>query len=52
MKRQVYTAPAGYVYDWAEPHYDDMGEQVHLYAKSLSISKFDTIDNYVLEEEK
>lgn len=52
MKRQVYVAPVGYVYDWAEPHYNDEGEQIHLYAKQLSVGKFDTINNYKLEEEK
>ena len=52
MKRQVYTAPAGYVYDWVEPHYNEENEPIHLYAKKLSISRFDNIDNYKLEEEK
>ena len=43
----AYTAPDGLVYDYATPRED--GE--HLYAKYLYLSRFDSIDNYVLVED-
>ena len=56
-----YDADDGYVFDWAEPRYQDVigedgkptGEQVqeHLYAKTLFIGGNDTIDNYIEVEE-
>ena len=56
---KVYTAPDGKVYDWAEPHVatiiDEHGDPTehleHLYAKYLSISRFDNIDNYILVDD-
>lgn len=51
MRNIIYTAPAGYVYDWAQPHYnDETGEQEHLNADRLSLSRFDKIENYILRE--
>ena len=43
----AYTAPDGFVYDYAVPRED--GE--HLYVKYLYLTKFDSIDNYVLVED-
>ena len=43
----AYTAPDGYVYDFATPRED--GE--HLYAKYLYLSKYDNIKNYILVED-
>ena len=43
----AYVAPDGYVYDYATPREDGQ----HLYAKYLYLSKFDSIDNYVLVED-
>ena len=40
----AYIAPDGFVYDYATPRED--GE--HLYAKYLYLSKYDSIDRYVL----
>lgn len=53
---KVYTAPDGKVYDWAQPHIAHIVEEdgsvtevtEHLYAKYLSISRADSIDNYIL----
>lgn len=42
-----YEAPDGYVYDYAVPRED--GE--HLYVKYLYLTRFDSIDNYVLVED-
>ena len=55
-----YDADDGKVFDWAEPHYQEVlidenkpelgtkqGEQEHLYAKTLFIGSNDTIDNYI-----
>lgn len=42
-----YEAPSGYVYDYAVPREDGK----HLYAKYLYLSRFDSIDNYVLVED-
>ena len=59
-----YDADDGKVFDWAEPHYQDVlidennpelgtkqGEQEHLYAKTLFIGSNDTIDNYIEVDE-
>jgi len=56
---RVYTAPDGKVYDWAEPHIATIIEEdgsttervEHLYAKYLSISRFDNIDNYIIVDD-
>ena len=54
-----YDADDGKVFDWAEPRYDDIPddlehpengthkEQIHLYVKTLFIGGNDSIDNYV-----
>ena len=52
-----YDADDGYLFDWAEPRYQDVldqdgkptGEKIqeHLYAKTLFIGGNDTIDNYI-----
>ena len=46
-----YDADEGKVFDWAEPRFeeDENGNQVqkHLYAKTLFIGAYDTIDNYI-----
>ena len=42
-----YVAPDGYVYDYAKPRED--GE--HLYVKYLYLTKFDSINNYILVED-
>ena len=56
-RMKKYEAPAGYVYDWAEPHTATIRDkdgnvveetQEHLYAKFLFLGKFDSIDAYVL----
>lgn len=59
-----YDADDGKVFDWAEPHYQEVpidenkpelgtkqGEQEHLYAKTLFIGSNDTIDNYIEVDE-
>ena len=56
-----YDADDGYLFDWAEPRYQDVldqdgkptGEKIqeHLYAKTLFIGGNDTIDNYIEVEE-
>lgn len=54
-----YIAPDGKVYDWAEPHtsyiIDEDGSTIereeHLYVKYLSITRFDSIDNYILVDD-
>ena len=43
----AYTAPDGYVYDYATPRED--GE--HLYVKYLYLTKYDSINNYILVED-
>lgn len=48
MKSTIYTAPSGFVYDYLNPKMGPDGEELHLYANKLSISRFDTIDNYQL----
>lgn len=56
---KVYTAPVGKVYDWAEPHYAHVIEEdgsvteitEHLYATYLSISRADSINNYILVDD-
>lgn len=45
-----YEAPEGWVYDWAEPHFSNEGEEQHLFVKYLFLGKFDTIDAYKLVE--
>lgn len=55
MKTQSYTvtrydADEGRVFDWREPRYIDIDDgqvQDHLYAKTLFIGEFDSIDNYI-----
>ena len=59
-----YDADDGKVFDWAEPHYQELlidenkpelgtkqGEQEHLYAKTIFIGSNDTIDNYIEVDE-
>ena len=59
-----YDADDGKVFDWAEPHYQEVlidenkpelgtkqGEQEHLYAKTIFIGSTDTIDNYIEVDE-
>lgn len=46
-----YVAPDGFVYDYAEPQIID-GEEQHLYSKYLNLCFADSIDNYILVEEK
>ena len=59
-----YDADDGKVFDWAEPHYQEVlidenkpelgtkqGEQEHLYAKTLFIGSNDTIQNYIEVDE-
>ena len=59
-----YDADDGKVFDWAEPHYQEVlidenkpelgtkqGEQEHLYAKTIFIGSNDTIDNYTEVDE-
>ena len=55
-----YDADDGFVFDWAEPRYneelDERGNvinrvQEHLYAKTLFIGGNDSIDNYVEVED-
>ena len=59
-----YDADDGKVFDWAEPHYQEVlidenkpelgtkqGEQEHLYAKTLFSGSNDTIDNYIEVDE-
>lgn len=48
MKSIIYTAPKGFVYDYLNSKTGPDGEELHLYANKLSISRFDTIDNYKL----
>lgn len=56
---KVYVAPVGKVYDWVEPHIaqiiDTDGSVIehieHLYAKYLSISRADDINNYKLVDD-
>ena len=43
----AYTAPDGFVYDYATPREDGK----HLYVKYLYLTKFDSIDNYILVED-
>ena len=52
-----YDADEGKVFDWVEPHYNDVPndlehqEQNHLYAKVLFIGAHDSIENYVEVDE-
>lgn len=50
-----YDADEGKVFDWAEPRFekDEDGNevQVHLYAKTLFIGQFDSIENYIETED-
>lgn len=56
-----YDADDGYLFDWAEPRYQDVFDedgkptgqkiQEHLYVKTLFIGGNDTIDNYIEVEE-
>lgn len=53
---RVFMAPEGKVYDWAVPHVARIIEQdgstiervEHLYAKYISLTQIDDIDNYIL----
>lgn len=47
-----YTAPDGYVYDYADPHYDEEGNEQHLLVSRLYLTNFDSIDNYKLVEKE
>lgn len=64
MKHEVFTlvrwdADENKVFDWKEPRYnieiDENGVerevQDHLYAKTVYIGKFDTIENYIEVDE-
>jgi hypothetical protein len=60
FKLTRYDADEGYVFDWAEPRfndeYDENGNvvatrQEHLYVKTLFIGGNDTIDNYIEVQE-
>lgn len=46
-----YEADEGFVFDWKEPRYitDENGNEVqeHLYATTLFIGSYDSIDNYI-----
>lgn len=46
-----YDADEGMVFDWREPRFtlDEEGNEIqeHLYAKTLFIGSFDSIDNYI-----
>lgn len=50
-----YDADEGMVFDWKEPRYtqDEEGNEIqeHLYAKTLFIGSFDSIENYIEVEE-
>lgn len=55
-RMRPYTAPDGYVYDWAKPHIativnqdgvEEMREE-HLYAKYLYLGSMDDINDYKL----
>lgn len=46
-----YTASEGKVWDYREPHYDEEGRIIHLYAKTIYLGKFDSIDNYIEVDE-
>lgn len=48
MKPTIYIAPQGYVYDYLISHFDEDGEQLHLYANKIAIGRFDDINNYIL----
>lgn len=55
---QRYDAKDGYVFDWKNlefhKYYDEEQHewiQEHLYAKTLFIGKYDSIDNYIEVEE-
>lgn len=56
---RVFMAPEGKVYDWAVPHVARIIEQdgsiiervEHLYAKYISVSNMDDIENYVLVDD-
>lgn len=53
-----YVAPDGYVFDYKEPRFNFIKEldgsitttENHLYAKFLTLGKFDSIDNYIIVE--
>lgn len=60
MKKQTFTlmkydADEGKVFDWKEPRFIEIYEkdelvekkQEHLYAKTLFIGAYDSIDNYI-----
>ena len=51
-----YDADVGCVFDWKEPRYevDTDGNEIqqHLYAKTLFIGAYDSIDNYIEIEEE
>lgn len=51
MKSIIYIAPQGFVYDYLNPKIDADGKEIHLYANKISISHFDTIDNYKLVQD-
>ena len=50
-----YDADEGMVFDWKEPRFnvDEEGNEIqeHLYAKTLFIGSFDSIENYIEVEE-
>lgn len=56
---QIFKAPDGKVYDWAEPHtaiiINEDGTKTetveHLYAKYLSVGRRDDIRNYILVDD-
>lgn len=46
-RMKSYVAPDGFVYDYAKPREDGQ----HLYAKYLYLTRYDSIDNYILVED-
>lgn len=42
-----YVASKGKVFDWAEPHYDEEGNEEHLYAHTIYLGENDLISNYI-----
>ena len=53
-RMKEYIAPDGFVYDFAEPRYRTINEELveeHLYVKYLYLGRFDNITNYKLVED-
>lgn len=55
----TYVAPDGYVFDYREPRFNTIKEldgtetkkESHLYAKYLTLGKFDSLDNYSIVQD-